>query len=95
MEGPVLVQSVPDRPLSPPPENPPTNIPQDPPAIRQSGRSRQEPQRLNISSWQSKSYDAPATTSSQAVLPGHGPWYPGGMSAYPASNGWVYPVDQL
>ena len=50
---------------------------------------------MNISSWQSKSYDAPATTSSQAVLPGHGPWYPGGMSAYPASNGWVYPVDQL
>ena len=61
-QGTPLLPEVPAVPVAPP------TIPQDPPVVRQSTRSRQEPQRLNIGSWNSKSYDAPAM-SSQAVLP--------------------------
>ena len=85
---------VPAVPVAPPAVSSPPTIPQDPPVVRQSTRSRQEPQRLNIGSWNSKSYDAPAM-SSQAVLPGHGSWYPGGMVSYPSSNGWLYHADDL
>ena len=91
-QGPEQVPDVPAVPLTSPAVTSPPTIPQDNPAVRQSTRSRQEPQRLNIGSWNSKSYDAPAM-SSQAVLPGHGSWYPDGMTACPPGNGLMYHAE--